>query len=106
MQARLSEKERSFIAADRLYTIVGFQQASGISPHRIRAARRDGLALPTIEVGRRKFVKGDSGIRYIEQLAALEARPTQGVERPAEGLAGKLTMPLEGPNVFAKRNEG
>jgi hypothetical protein len=62
----------SFIAPERLYSLRGFQVAAGVSATRIREARKAGIVLPTLEVGRRKFVRGTDGIAYLEQLAALD----------------------------------
>jgi hypothetical protein len=39
----------------------------------VREARRVGIELPTLDVGRRKFVRGSDAIWYIEQLAAIES---------------------------------
>lgn len=52
-----------------LYPLTAFCSASGISSTRIRAARRGGLDLPVRQVGRRKFVRGSDGIKFIERLA-------------------------------------
>lgn len=55
-----------------LYPLGTFHRASGISPTRARAAKREhGIELPTIDVGRRKFVRGSDAIEFIERLAAL-----------------------------------
>ncbi len=63
----------SFIALERLYTLNGFQVASGIAATRRRAARLEGIHLPTLNVGKRKFVRGVDAIAYIERLAEMEA---------------------------------
>lgn len=62
-------KEPSYIAPERLYSLRGYWSASGISPTRIREARRCGIDLPCLEVGKRKFVRGVDGIAFIERLA-------------------------------------
>lgn len=62
------------IAPERLYPLKGFYAASGITPARRTEARRAGIELPTIDVGRRKFVDGHVGIQYIKQLAELSKR--------------------------------
>jgi hypothetical protein len=67
--ATVTTKAPSFIAPERLYSLKGFQAAAGVSQTRMREARREGITLPTIEVGRRKFVRGVDAIAYIEQLA-------------------------------------
>jgi hypothetical protein len=68
-----SSRSPSFIAPDRLYTLKGFQIASGVSATRIREAKRKGVVLPTLEVGRRKFVGGADAISYLYELARLTA---------------------------------
>lgn len=54
-----------------LYTLPAFYQLTGISETRRRLARRGGVELDLIEVGRRKLVKGDAAISYVEALAEL-----------------------------------
>ena len=63
----------SYIAPERLYSLRGFFVESGISETRRREAAREGVDLPTLEVGKRKFVQGSDGIAYIEKLAAMES---------------------------------
>ncbi len=67
----------SFLAPERLYTLSGFQVAAGVSATRIREARRLGVELPTIVVGKRKFVRGRDGIFFIERLATLSINSTR-----------------------------
>ena len=62
-------RERSYIDPTCLYTLRGFQQAAGISATRLREARRQGISVPMIRVGRRKFIKGEKAIELIERLA-------------------------------------
>jgi hypothetical protein len=62
----------SFIAPERLYTLRGFQAASGITSTRMYAARRLGIVCPMLEVGRRKFMRGADAIRFIERLAGAD----------------------------------
>ena len=69
--ATQTRPDRNFIDPHRLYTLHGFQQDAGISPTRIREARRNGVVLPKLKVGRRVFVRGVDGIEYIERLATL-----------------------------------
>jgi hypothetical protein len=66
-------REPTFIAPERLYSLRGFIAASGISETRIRKARRQGIELPSITAGRRKFIRGSSAIAYIERLAEVES---------------------------------
>lgn len=63
--------ERSYIDADRLYTLAGFRIASGIAATRMREARLQGVHPVTLEVGRRVFIRGRDAIEYIERLAEL-----------------------------------
>lgn len=72
--AHTSKRPPSFIDPERLYSLRGFQEASGISATRMREARLSGIYLPTISVGRRQFVRGSEGIPYIEQLAKIGSR--------------------------------
>jgi hypothetical protein len=67
----VSTKAPSYIAPERLYSLKGFQAAAGVSSTRMREARRAGIVLPMLEVGRRKFVRGYSAIEYLERLAAI-----------------------------------
>ncbi|MBA3480331.1 MAG: DNA-binding protein [Pirellulales bacterium] len=69
--ARKTNQTPSFLDPNRLYTLRGFQQASGISSTRMREARLQGIRLPAINVGRRKFVRGLDAIAYVERLATL-----------------------------------
>jgi hypothetical protein len=57
------------ILPDALYPISAFIRASGVSKTRIREARLMGDPLPTLEYGKRLFVKGDSGIEWILRRA-------------------------------------
>jgi len=61
------------IAPERLYPLRAFQEAAGIAPTRMREARLQGIDLPTVNVGKRKFVRGGDGINYILRLADLGA---------------------------------
>ena len=61
----------TFIAPERLYTLRGFYEASGISQTRMRERHAlRGIELPMLSVGKRKFVRGYDAIAYIEILAA------------------------------------
>ncbi len=66
----------SFIAPERLYTLRGFYEASGISQTRVREARLRGITLSMLSVGKRKFVRGYDAIAYIERLAT-ESQPPE-----------------------------
>ncbi len=67
----VSTRVPTFIAPERLYALKGFIAASGVSATRRREASQRGIVLLTIEVGRRKFVRGHDAIEYIEKLAQL-----------------------------------
>jgi hypothetical protein len=54
-----------------LYAFKGFIRSSGINQTRMREARKKGIDLPRIRVGRRVFVRGADAIAYIERLAQL-----------------------------------
>ena len=64
-----NSKEPSFLAPERLYTLKGFVAASGVSAARMREARKAGITLSMLQVGRRKFARGVDCIAYLEQLA-------------------------------------
>lgn len=68
----VSTKAPSYIAPERLYSLKGFQAAAGVSSTRMREARKASVALPFLEVGRRKFIRGSDAIWYLEKLAELD----------------------------------
>ncbi len=72
MSSLSATREPSFIDPARLYSIRGFHAASGISETRVREAKRMGIPLPAVEVGKRKFIRGVDAIAFIERLAAVE----------------------------------
>jgi hypothetical protein len=72
-QRRSAAGRPSYIAPERLYTLQGFKDASGISGTRIREARLKGVEPLYLEVGRRKFIRGQDAIEYIERLAVLSS---------------------------------
>jgi hypothetical protein len=71
--ATVTTKAPSYIAPERLYSLKGFQAAAGVSSTRMREARKVGVVLPSLEVGRRKFIRGSDAISYLEKLAELDA---------------------------------
>jgi hypothetical protein len=74
MSARVASKRPvSVICPERLYPLRAFQEASGLGQTKMREARLAGIRLKTIDVGRRKYVRGSDGIEYIEALAACPA---------------------------------
>ena len=74
MPPKASPRRPAAICPERLYPLRAFQEASGIGSTRMREGRLAGIHLPTINVGRRKFVQGESGIEYIKQLATLTVK--------------------------------
>lgn len=74
MAKRTTRRDRelpSFIAPERLYTLAGFHEASGISKTRMRQARQQDVTPVVLRVGRRQFIRGSDAIAYIERLAEL-----------------------------------
>ena len=63
------KRNTSYIDDERLYTLKGFQEASGISATRMREARLQGVVPQTLRVGKRVFIRRP--IAYIEALASL-----------------------------------
>ena len=61
------------IESTKLYTMKGFQAAAGVGHSLIRRARDAGIPLPAIRVGRRKFIKGDAAIQYLEAISRLDS---------------------------------
>ena len=59
------------IRPECLYPYNAFIRAAGLPKTRIREARLQGLVLPTIATGKRKYVRGVDGIAFIEALANL-----------------------------------
>lgn len=71
MASTATKQKRSFIDPTRLYTLAGFKEATGIDSTRIWRAKKAGITPLTIDVGRRKFVRGSDGIDYIVRLSEL-----------------------------------
>ncbi|GEM_PF-6211575 len=69
--AATTKRPPTFIDPDRLYSLRGFQEASGISATRMREARLQGVVPNFLSVGRRKFLMGRHAIDYLELLAKL-----------------------------------
>jgi len=67
----MAAKQLREISPERIYPLRAFQEASGIAPTRMREARMQGVHLPTLDVGRRKYIRGSDAIAYIEKLAQL-----------------------------------
>ena len=68
--SRPTTKEPSFIDPARLYAHKGMINDCGISPNRIREARRAGHQSPALKCGRRIFYRGHDVIEFIEKLSA------------------------------------
>ena len=66
-----TKRSPSFLAPDRLYSLRGFQEASGISATRMREGRLAGVHPNWILVGRRKFLRGVDAIDFVERLSAV-----------------------------------
>jgi hypothetical protein len=60
----------TFIDPERLYSLRGFVESSGVSLTRIREASRSMIELRVLRAGKRVFVRGCDGIEFIERLAA------------------------------------
>jgi hypothetical protein len=69
MPATTASKGLAPICPDRLYPLTVFERITGLGPTRRREGRLAGVQLPTIDVGRRKFVEGAAGMEYIRRLA-------------------------------------
>ncbi len=63
----------TFLDPTRLYSLQGFIADAGISSNRIHHARKAGIELPMLAVGRRKYIRGADAIAYVERLAEWEA---------------------------------
>lgn len=73
MAKRQKPKAASSVQPDTLYTLQEFFKAAGIGYSTIAKAKQAGVRLDSLKVGRRKYVRGNSGIEFIEQLAAIAA---------------------------------
>ena len=72
--ATTAKRPPSFLDPGRLYSLRGFQEATGVSSTRMREGRLAGIHPDWIMVGRRKFLRGESAIRYVLELAELGAK--------------------------------
>jgi hypothetical protein len=71
MRTSAPKRPPTFVDPDRLYALRGFYEASGISPSRAREARLMGYPLPTVDIGKRKWVQGSAGIEWMLKLAEI-----------------------------------
>ena len=69
--SRIAEPCPAGLRPGFLYTLRGFKDASGIGHSLIRRARNAGIALPTLTVGRRKFIEGKDAIQFLKSVAKL-----------------------------------
>ena len=67
--AKTKAQKASYLDPERLYALEGFYSVSGISQTRRYEAHKAGIELPTLIVGKRKFVRGVDAIAFIERLA-------------------------------------
>ena len=72
MPISATTKTPSFIDPTRLYSLRKFVIDSGISLTRIRQAKHQGIELLKVHAGKRVFVRGIDGVRFIEKLDQLE----------------------------------
>ena len=69
--ATTAKRPPSFLDPGRLYSLRGFQEATGVSSTRMREGRLAGVHPNWIMVGRRKFLRGVDAIDYVERLSEL-----------------------------------
>ena len=69
--ATSTKRPPTFLDPTRLYSLRGFQEASGISATRMREGRLQGVNPNWLTVGRRKFLRGGDAISLVEELAEL-----------------------------------
>jgi len=69
--SRSTEPCPAGLRPDSLYTLRGFKDAAGIGHSVIRRARNAGISLPTMTVGRRKFIEGKAAIQFLKSVAKL-----------------------------------
>ena len=72
MAKQSSQPTDGYVDPSRLYTRRAFLRAAGLGDSTARKARRIGLALPVIRLGRQEYVRGAEGIGWIEAVAAQE----------------------------------
>ena len=69
----MKKRTPSMIEPKALYSIQGFRACAGFTPTRMWELAKIGLRPETINVGRRKFIRGADAIAYIEAAARLSA---------------------------------
>lgn len=68
------KKDLQGILPSGVYPLETFYRYSGLNRERERFGRQHGVVLGRLRVGRRVFIRGDDGIRFIEEMAALTER--------------------------------
>src|SRR5262245_62114410 len=69
MPVTASASNPTSLDPSKLYSLPEFIRCSGISYTRIQSAKRAGAELPTLDVGKRKFIAGDEAIAFVKRLA-------------------------------------
>jgi hypothetical protein len=64
-----SKTRKAAIQPDNLYPLETWRHTSGIGRNSEARARRMGIYLPVLQVGRCKFVRGSDGIEYLHAVA-------------------------------------
>lgn len=85
------------IDPEKLYALAEFIRCSGISHSRILRAAKDGLLIPTLDVGKRKFIWGIDAMDYICSLAAMHRE--QQSKHEQDGNDNDATMATSGPGT-------
>ena len=65
-----AKTRKAAIQPDNLYPIETWRSTSGIGRNSEAEARRKGIHLPVLKIGRCKFVQGRDGIEFLRSLAA------------------------------------
>ena len=67
-----------YVMPQGYYTLRSFYARTGVSDTRRREAARKGIELKTLNIGKRRMVRGTDGIAFLERLAALDAGQVEG----------------------------
>jgi hypothetical protein len=77
---RVQIEESEALDPSRLYPLPHFLRVARLGNNSLaRAVNEFGLELPTLKVGRVKYVEGEAGIAYIKQLAQAQANAAAAV---------------------------
>jgi hypothetical protein len=71
----------SLIDPNVLYSLRQFCMDSGVSYSRMREAARDGVECEVLSVGRRRYIMGAAGIRFIQELSRMQSDKGKEPER-------------------------